>query len=330
MISTNSNSHLSTVSCAFATPVAPEHAQGLGVNDCRWHLDRVTDQINCPETKAIVRTVFQDMLRLLECLDLIEGHLRHVDRAEQTFAFFQLIHDEARVLIDFIRTDALNCDSLPADVADTLDGISFALSHDLRRVFEVDEDPSPAKAPHMVLSKVHRAHHVLTNCLQQSTVSLAIVFDSDLVGTRLFNNFDARYLQSLKLCQDLLTLSQLVEEVEKHGGESTFSDLMAGVEKFRNESMEALMYSDWPQFESFCERIAVSTTDSLAPVLHQFQCYLEALLGQVRMRAVLVDSAPASFENEERQPMSFENPAPLSSSSHAQIEEIAMNVFAFA
>ncbi|MDQ5845238.1 MAG: hypothetical protein M3539_08080 [Acidobacteriota bacterium] len=329
MISTNSNSHLSTVSCAFATPVVPEHAQGPGDNDCRWHLDRVTNQIDCPETKAVVRTVFQDMLRLLECLDLIEGHLRHVDRADQTFAFFKLIHDEARVLIDFIRTDALNCDSLPADLADTLDGISFALSHDLRRVFEADGDPGLTKAPHLVLSKVHRAHHVLTNCLQQSTVSLAIVFDSDLVGTRLFNNFDARYLQSLKLCQDLLTLSQLVEEVEKHGGESTIVDLMAGLEKFRNDSMEALMYSDWPQFESFCERIAVSINDSLAPVLHQFQCYLEALLGQVRMRAVLVDGASASFENEERL-MSFENPAPLSSSSHGQIEETAMNVFAFA
>jgi hypothetical protein len=330
MISTNSNSNRSPVPHAFAAPLAPGPAQGSDENACRWHLERVTDQIDCPQIKAVVRTVFDDMLRLLECLDLIEGHLRHVDRAEQTFAFFQLIHDEARVLIDFIRTDALNCDSLPADVADTLDGISFALSHDLRRVFENEEESGSAKTAHIVLSKVHRSHHVLTNCLQQSMVSLAIVFDPNLVGTRLFDNYDARYLQSLKLCQELLTLSQLVEEFVQHGVESTFSDLMAGLEKFRNESMEALMYSDWPQFESFCERIAVSPTDSLVPVLHQFQCYLEALLGQVRMRAVLVDSAVASFEHEDNLPISFENPAPVSSSSLRQNEEAAMNVFAFA
>jgi hypothetical protein len=330
MISTNSNSDRATVPYALAAPPAPEPAQRSDGNDCRWHLDRVTDQIDCPETKAIVRTVFQDLLRLLECLDLIEGHLRHLDSADQTIAFFQLIHDEARVLIDFIRTDALNCESLPADLADTLDGISFALSHDLRRVFETEEDSSSKKAAHTVLSRVHRSHHVLTNCLQQSTVSLAIVFDSELVGTRLFNNFDVRYLQSLKLCQDLLTLSQLVKEFEENGSESTLSDLVAGLERFRNESMEALMYSDWPQFESFCERIAMSTTDALGPVLHQFQCYLEALLGQVRMRAVLVDSAAASFENENQPPLSFENPAPLSSSSCTQIEEAAMNAFAFA
>ena len=58
------------------------------------------------------------------------------------------------------------------------------------------------------------------------------------------------------------------------------------------------MYSDWPQFESFCERISVTSTNlpSLVEVLHQFQCYLETLLGQVRMRAVLAEQTPFSNE----------------------------------
>lgn len=52
------------------------------------------------------------------------------------------------------------------------------------------------------------------------------------------------------------------------------------------------MYSDWPQLKSFCERInfAIATQRDLASVLHEFRCYVETLLGQVRMRAVLASS----------------------------------------
>jgi hypothetical protein len=49
------------------------------------------------------------------------------------------------------------------------------------------------------------------------------------------------------------------------------------------------MYSDWQQFEGFCERIQLTETSSmeLEPLLHQSLCYVETLLGQVRMRSVL-------------------------------------------
>jgi hypothetical protein len=59
--------------------------------------------------------------------------------------------------------------------------------------------------------------------------------------------------------------------------------------------MECLMYSDWPQFEGFCEKIKVIESPELESVLHQFRCYLETLLGQVRMRAVLTDVFPIQF-----------------------------------
>jgi hypothetical protein len=74
-------------------------------------------------------------------------------------------------------------------------------------------------------------------------------------------------------------------------------ELNAGLAEFRRDSLEFLMYSDWPQFESFCERISTSdgASSGLAEVLHQFLCYLEALVRQVKMRAVLADeSNPAS------------------------------------
>lgn len=266
---------------------------------CRFQIDRVVNQIESPQERQLIGAVFQDMLRLLECLSMIESHLRQVDAAAETFALFQLIHDEARVLVDFIREDGLSCVSRNEDLVDTLDGITFAVNHDLQRVFETGahaQSESTTNSPsfHATLGKLYRAHDILTNCLQQSTITLAMMFDPELEGTTLFNNSDMRYRQSLQLCEDLAALIQLVEAAEKD--ETTLTNLTGGIEKFRSESLECLMYSDWPQFESFCERIKVpASATELEPVFNQFRCYLETLLGQVRMRAVLANVFPVQF-----------------------------------
>lgn len=122
------------------------------------------------------------------------------------------------------------------------------------------------------------------------------MFDPELVGAKLFNNSDLRHRQSVQLCDDLSTLMKLVDACCESRGAPAFADLIVGIEKFRNESMEHLRYSDWAECESFCERIQLRTTPlDLEPVFHQFRCYLETLLGQVKMRAVLANVFPSEF-----------------------------------
>lgn len=265
--------------------------------DCRFQISCVVSDIESPAIREIVDVVFNDLLRLLECLDLIEVHLRKVEFAEQTFELFQLIHDDARVLVDFIQTRGLRPEVVPEELFDTLDGISFAVNHDLQRVFETSPKPSAAgNNSHAVVGRLYRAHDVLTNCLQQSTITLAMVFDPELDGARLFNNSDMRFRQSLQLCEDLGQLIQLVSASEEDPKQAECGELAGGIQKFRNESMELLMYSDWPQFESLCEQIDPQhDAQQLRAVLHQFRCYLETLLGQVRMRAVLANVFPLGF-----------------------------------
>jgi hypothetical protein len=287
---------------ALAGSPKPDHAS------CRLQIDRIVSEIESGQVRAIVDTVFKDLLRLLECLSLIEGHLRQVDAAEETFALFQIINDEARVLVEFIREDGLNCSAMDEELTDTLDGITFAVNHDLQRVFDTGQRAiNSEKTPHVVVGKLYRAHDVLTNCLQQSSITLAMMFDPELVGTKLFNNSDMRYRQSLQLCEDLSALLQLIETSEQINDEPAHANLADGIEKFRSESLECLMYSDWPQFESFCERIRVARTSSLElePVLHQFRCYIETLLGQVRMRAVLANVFPIRFGDDQADSSSF-------------------------
>lgn len=334
LVSDHSSPSASVVASAqqktgFLRVVTPELATR------QQEIDRVVRQIKSADVREIVGTVFQDLLRLLECLDLIEGHLRQVDAAEETFALFQLIHDEARSLVEFIRADALNCEVMTEELADTLDGITFALNHDLQRVFETDSRLTFSdRTSHVVVGRLYRAHDLLTNCLQQSTVTLSMVFDSELVGARLFNNSDMRFRQSLQLCQDLSALIELVENYEGTRTQAALPILTAGLDRFRNDSMECLMYSDWPQFESFCERIKLSITQlpDLESVLHQFRCYLETLLGQVRMRAVLANVFPVqSGGNNCYFPTAGgENSAPFSASFDLKEDEAMWDTFALA
>jgi hypothetical protein len=269
---------------------------------CRLQLDQVVREIESRSIREIVGAVFQDLSRLLDCLNLVEDHLRQVENAEVTFAFFQLVHDDALALVDFIRSDGLNLSEMDDELSETLDGIAFAVHHDLQRVF--DRGPGLSftdKPPQVVVGKLFRAHDVLTNCLQQSTITLAMLFDSNLIGAKLFNNSDIRYRQSLQLCHELSELIELVDNSEKASVGTAFRNLKYRIERFRNESMECLMYSDWPQFESFCERINVSKDQSveMETILHQFRCYLETLLGQVRMRNVLADVFPLGIGEED-------------------------------
>ncbi|HXL82403.1 MAG TPA: hypothetical protein VN951_16120 [Pyrinomonadaceae bacterium] len=276
-------------------------------NDCRYQISRVVRDIESPAVREIVNVVFDDLLRLLECLDMIEVHLRKVDSAEQTFALFQLIHDDAHALVDFMQTEALRTEAVTGELFDTLDGISFAVTHDLQRVFETNPSPSGERSKtHAITGRLYRAHDVLTNCLQQSTITLAMVFDPELNGAKLFNNSDMRFRQSLELCEDLAQLIQLVEAAEKN--QAVFGPLSEGIQKFRNESMELLMYSDWPQFENLCEQIDPQREgQQLDAVLHQFRCYLETLLGQVRMRAVLANVFPLGFGDQRFSPARAES-----------------------
>jgi hypothetical protein len=257
----------------------------------RLQIDLLVAHIEDRTVRDLVYTVFEDLLCLLESLDLIESDLHTVDHARETLVLFQLIHGEARALMEFIRTNALSVAAITETLHETLDGIAFAMSHDLQRVFESELDRPIDEPDIVVIGKLNRSHGVLINCLQQSAITLAMVFDSTLVGAKLFNNSDVRYWESIELCNGLSDLIQLMVCFEEEMDERARESMVRGITKFRTQSMQFLMYADWPEFESFCEKALSSLDDpqKLEPVSHQFRCYLETLLGQVKLRAVLAD-----------------------------------------
>ena len=260
----------------------------------RLRIEDLVTRIEKPPVRAIVDSVFQDLLRLLECLDLIQSHVRQVEKAGETLTLFHLIHSEAQALISSVKAEALAAEQIDGVLAETLDGISFAVEHDLKRVFDSShESLSSDDRQHLLIGKLVRSYDLLTNCLQQSTVTLAAVFDSSFLDFKLFNDTDERLRESLQLCADLSELLRCVEHAERNVDDDIYTRLLLALNRFQSDSLQYLMYSDWPEFEGFCNRIESSSTNrpNVPALLHQFHCYLETLMGQVKMRAVFAESS---------------------------------------
>lgn len=240
-----------------------------------------------------MRRIFCDLIRLLGYTRQVEAALGDDAAFARTARAFPPVHMEARALLDFIEAQAARLREHDEVLFDALDGTSYALRHELRRVFEGElvglsthEDAAAMRA------QVAHANGLLRNCFQQTVVALAQVFDPTLDGAAIFDDYQARFEESILLCRDLLKLIRLMRRAEQDGSRPAIIALVVNLQHFRRGSMRYLMYKDWSEYERLVKRVLATTSvGELIPVLHQFACYLETLLGHVKMRAVLVNDS---------------------------------------
>jgi hypothetical protein len=264
-------------------------------------IDIVLSRIFDPHLREISQTILAEMLRFFDWLARIENNLQKLDTLLESLSLLEVLEFEARSLTDFIDTRAIKLAAANERLVDVLDGISYGISHDLRRVFErelvrgVTEQSIP-----IVYGKILHAHGLLTNCFQQSTITLLQVFNPALDASKLFNDYELRLQQSLILCKDLSSLMRFVRLAQAKGDPDVLRSVTARILEFRDGSMQYLMYKDWRGYESLALEVITAVENNLdpKPLLHRFICYLEVLYGHVKMRAVLADEFPYSGKEE--------------------------------
>jgi hypothetical protein len=252
-----------------------------------------------------VRRIFNDLVRLLECLHLMEGNLH---QGRENLILLDLVRVETIALLDFTENEALQIEGLNENLFEVLDGMSFALRHEVKRIFEDDgEEFTGDEPPEVTNAKLTDGHRVLTNCLQQSIITLAQVFDPRLDGRQLFNNSKARLKQSLILCKDLWGLTNLVKRAERDASDNSLSLVIHRIDAFRASSMNYLMYKDWGHFERLARELDTAILEQLdcGPVLHKLSTYLDTLLGQVKNRAVLAELMPEVLSNQDSEELEW-------------------------
>ncbi|HEY9403843.1 MAG TPA: hypothetical protein VIQ24_14350 [Pyrinomonadaceae bacterium] len=237
-----------------------------------------------------MRRVFIDLARLLDYLRLIETKVQQNQLLASTFSVFTNIHKESLALIEQIDADMLHLEGASEELLSTLDGISYAIGHEISRVygFELVGINDPQAPP--IRGKLERAHGLLRNCFQQSTIALTQVFNPTLDGEELFNDFHARREEALILYRDLWNLVGLARRADMECDQFSVALLLAHLKRFRDGSMCYLMYRDWEEYERFVKQVtAARRILEIGPALEGLACYLETLLGQVRLRSVLTN-----------------------------------------
>jgi hypothetical protein len=235
--------------------------------------------------------IFSSLFRLLEYLRFVETLLRQDQSLKQTLPIFTLVHEEARLLTEFIETRALQIEDLEKSIFDALDSLNYAIKMELRKVFayELVGMSSLQQAP-LIYVKVENSHGLLRDSFQQSVVGLAQLFNPALDGAQLFDAFRTKLEQSIALRRDLWTLLQLVRRCENEPDPNAIERLLTSLAWFREGSLRYLMFKDWEASEHFMEEVdAARGHAEIAAVLHRYAAYLEALSSQVSMRAVLVN-----------------------------------------
>jgi hypothetical protein len=268
-------------------------------------VNRTIDSIHDRDLRDVTETILSEMLRFFDWLDRIENNLHRLDTLMESLSLLEVLEFEARSLLDFIEVRGMRVAGGNERLHEVLDGITYGITHDLRRIFErelvrgVTEHSTP-----IVYGKILHAHGLLTNCFQQSTITLLQVFNPQLNASSLFNDIESRLKQSLVLCKDLSSLMRFVRLSQANSDPDVLRTVVDRILEFRDGSMHYLMYKDWRGYESFALEVITAIENNLdaKPLLHRFLTFLELLYGHVKMRAVLAENFPYSGGDDEDQP----------------------------
>ena len=132
-------------------------------------IDQALNLIENPQLREVSQTILTELVRFFDWLDRIENNLHKLDTLLENLSLLEVLEFESRALTEYIETKAIKVATTSGNdrLNDVLDGISYGITHDLRRIFErelvrgVTEQSIP-----IVYGKILHAHGLLSNCFQ--------------------------------------------------------------------------------------------------------------------------------------------------------------------
>jgi hypothetical protein len=235
---------------------------------------------------------------VLGCLGVVGKMLRHDEPLKPSLIIFSRVYEQTHDLIMHMNNRLLRFPNEEAPMFDSLDGASYTAALELKKVFSqeltglVGIRPVPS-----VFARVETAYELLSDSFRQILVGFAQVVDPEVVPSELFPNFTTKLEQSLALRKNLWHLLQKVKVAEQKPEKLPLEEVNAQLQIFLESTLKFLFHKDRETLERFAEEIlASSEKKDVVPILHRFGAYLETLLGQVNLRAVL---APCPFDPEQ-------------------------------
>jgi hypothetical protein len=261
----------------------------------------IHDRITNPAVSAIIRgipeggtrrqaaKIFLELFRMLHYLEFADPERVSEDELKNTILVFALITSEARLLLAYIERRVLRNVEPETRLHEIYDSFVYSLPFEMKKVISTElVDISVARQPDIVRARVENSHGILKDCFQQSLVQLAQVFDPLIQGRDIFEDFTAKFEQSVELREQLGRLVHFVREFQIHRDDTRAADMKEAISQFYDTDMKYLMYRDWSGFELFfIEILKCPSLAALLQISHRFETFLSTLHREVQKRSIL-------------------------------------------
>ena len=232
-------------------------------------------------------TLFYD----LQVLRHIETHLSRDGILKRCLPLFAMVLDDCKRTANLVARRVVGRLGVPTEIKDGIDGAVYCLELEARKVSEHElVGVASARNTIELFAHVENAHGILRDAIQQAVVGIYGSFDPSMKGESLFQSFSTKLEQSMKLRDEIWKLLARMRSFEREPQPARVNRLVQAVMAFREESLRLLMFKDWELYYTLVEELTVARSlRELLQALHKFATFLETLLGQISLRAVLLN-----------------------------------------
>ena len=231
--------------------------------------------------------------RVLRYLDVVGGMLERDEPLKPSILIFARVNEMIYELTTFINNRLERFPDAEAEMFATLDAASYTASMELKKVYAQElAGVSELRPAPSVYARTETAYALLHDGFQLILAGFAKIVDPSAELFTVFPEFKAKRDQTLVLRRELDSLIKTIQTAEAEPEDRKVDALKSSLREFMLEPVTYLFYKDTETVERFVEEITITRSNKdLVPLLHRFGAYLDTLLGQVTLRAVLAEQS---------------------------------------
>jgi hypothetical protein len=231
--------------------------------------------------------------RVLRYLDVVGGMLDRDEPLKPSILIFARVNEMIYELTTFINNRLERFPDAEAEMFATLDAASYTASMELKKVYAQElAGVSELRPAPSVYARTETAYALLHDGFQLILAGFAKIVDPSADLFTVFPEFKAKRDQTLVLRRELDSLIKTIQTAEAEPDDRKVDALKSSLREFMLEPVTYLFYKDTETVERFVEEITITRSNKdLVPLLHRFGAYLDTLLGQVTLRAVLAEQS---------------------------------------
>ena len=240
---------------------------------------------------AEVCGVVRKFSSILKALSVVGRMLRNDEPLKPSLLIFTFVYEQTQHLIGQINHRLSELTDEETEFFISLDAASYTASLEIKKAFQQELTGvvgiRPAQA---IYARIEVANSLLSASFEEIIASFARILEPATQVGQIFPSFKAKLDQSLILRSGLHKTLRAVKEAEEQPEADRIEYMRNSLEHFNHEAFHFLYYKDKETLERFSEETQLmQNPKDLVPILHRFGAYLETLLSQVAMRAVLTN-----------------------------------------